>query len=47
MDGDDEFIGKNALKLFNSIYQTRKSGVVYSNFYIYQQPTHLGYGMNL
>jgi glycosyltransferase involved in cell wall biosynthesis len=44
LDGDDEFIGRNVLKLFNWGYQTKKSGVLYTNFYWYQQPTTLMYG---
>ncbi len=39
VDGDDELIGKNALKLFNIAYQKNKAGVVYSNFYFYNQDT--------
>ena len=46
LDGDDEFIGRNVLKLFNWGYQTKKSGVLYSNFYWYQQPSTLMFGMN-
>ena len=38
LDADDEFIGRNVLKLFNQAYQTKKSGVVYSNFITYYQP---------
>lgn len=37
LDADDEFIGKNVLKTFNAAYQKHKSGVVYSNFYWYDQ----------
>lgn len=32
VDGDDELIGHNTLQLFNWWYQTKKSGVLYSNF---------------
>jgi glycosyltransferase involved in cell wall biosynthesis len=39
VDGDDELIGKNALKLFNIAFQKNKAGVVYSNFYFYNQET--------
>jgi len=35
LDADDEFIGRNLLKVFNEQYQTRKSGVLYSNSYFY------------
>jgi hypothetical protein len=44
MDGDDEFIGKNVLKIFNAQYQQKKSGVMYSNFYWYEQGGNLMYG---
>ena len=37
LDADDEFIGKNVLKIFNAAYQQKKAGVIYSNFYFYQQ----------
>lgn len=37
LDGDDEFIGKNVLKIFNAEYQRRKAGALYSNFYFYSQ----------
>ena len=36
LDADDEFIGKNVLKIFNAAYQ-RKKAVIYSNFYSYDQ----------
>jgi hypothetical protein len=35
LDGDDEFIGKNVLKVFNAGYRKLRAGVVYSNFYAY------------
>ena len=38
LDADDELIGRNVLQVFNWAYQTRRAGVVYSNFYFYQQP---------
>ena len=44
VDGDDELIGRNVLKVFNWAYQTKKSGVVYSNFFWFQQPSTLMYG---
>lgn len=44
MDADDEFIGRNVLQVFNWGYQTKKSGVIYSNFFWYQQPQTLMYG---
>jgi hypothetical protein len=37
IDADDELIGRNALKVFNWGYQTKKLGVLYSNFYFYRQ----------
>jgi hypothetical protein len=37
IDADDEFIGRNALKVFNWGYQTKRAGVLYSNFYFYRQ----------
>jgi glycosyltransferase involved in cell wall biosynthesis len=36
VDGDDEYIGKNVLKIFNAAYQKLKAGVIYSNFYVYR-----------
>ena len=41
VDGDDELIGTNVFKVFNWAYQKQKAGVVYSNFYNYNQPKHL------
>ena len=32
MDGDDELIGKQVLKLFNSVFQKEQAWFVYSNF---------------
>jgi glycosyltransferase involved in cell wall biosynthesis len=37
LDGDDELVGRNVFKLFNWAYQTKRAGVVYSNFYWYDQ----------
>jgi len=39
LDADDEFNGRNVLKVFNWGYTTKKSGVLYSNYYFYQPPT--------
>ena len=39
VDGDDELIGRNVLQTFNWAYQTKKAGVVYSNFYWYRHET--------
>jgi hypothetical protein len=36
LDGDDELIGRNTLKIFNAEYQKRKAGALYSNFYFYR-----------
>jgi glycosyltransferase involved in cell wall biosynthesis len=35
LDGDDELIGRNVLKVFNANYQKYKMGVIYSNYYRY------------
>jgi hypothetical protein len=32
VDGDDELIGRQVLKLFNAVYQESGAWVVYSNF---------------
>lgn len=32
VDGDDEIIGKQVLKLFNSVFQSKDVWLVYSNF---------------
>lgn len=44
LDGDDEFIGRNVLRIFNWGFQSKKAGVIYSNFYWYQQPVTLRHG---
>lgn len=36
LDADDEFIGRNVLQVINWGYQTKKAGVLYSNFFYYQ-----------
>ena len=35
VDGDDELIGKNVLKVFNANYQKLKGGYIYSNYFTY------------
>jgi len=45
LDGDDEFIGRNVLNVFNWGYQTKKSGVLYSNFYSYDPPLKIRPGV--
>jgi glycosyltransferase involved in cell wall biosynthesis len=37
VDGDDELIGRNILKVFNWGYQTKKAGVMYTNFIWYNK----------
>ncbi len=37
LDADDELIGKNVLKIFNAAHQKYRAGVIYSNFYWYDQ----------
>lgn len=32
VDGDDQLVGRNVFKLFNSQFQAKKSWFVYSNF---------------
>lgn len=44
VDGDDQIIGRNVLKTFNWAYQLYQSGVVYSNFYYFQQPKTIKMG---
>jgi hypothetical protein len=39
IDADDEFIGRNVLQLYNWGYQTKKAGVLYTNFIGYCQET--------
>lgn len=38
LDADDEFIGRNVLKVINWVYVTKKAGVFYSNFVYWPQP---------
>ena len=40
IDGDDELLGRNLFKIFNADYQRLKAGVIYSNFYYYDQKEH-------
>ena len=37
LDADDEFLGKNVLKVFNAAYQEKKAGVIYSDCFWYDQ----------
>jgi hypothetical protein len=32
IDGDDSFLGRNVLSLYNAIYQKEKAAMAYSNF---------------
>ena len=32
IDGDDSFIGRNVLALFNAVYQLNNAAMAYSNF---------------
>ena len=32
IDGDDSLIGKKVLQVYNAVYQSKKSAIVYSNF---------------
>lgn len=43
---NSELIGKNVLKVFNTVYQTNKVGMVYSNFYTYDQGFSVRLGFN-
>jgi len=44
LDADDEFIGRNVLQVFNWGYQTKKAGVLYTNFIWYLQGSTVMYG---
>jgi len=44
VDGDDEFIGRNTLKLFNCAYQTKKAGVIYSDYIKFAPPGYVHIG---
>lgn len=44
VDLDDEIIGKNTLKLFNTAYLRGDLGMVYSNFYSNSNYTDIGMG---
>jgi|688.fasta_scaffold609705_1 hypothetical protein len=44
LDADDEFIGRNVLQVFNWGYQTKKAGVLYTNFYWYMHGMNVMYG---
>jgi hypothetical protein len=37
IDGDDELIGRNVFKIFNAEYQRLEAGVIYSNFFYFDQ----------
>jgi len=48
IDGDDEVIGRHALKVFNHVYHKDKADVVWSNhiqFYRHQNNAHRGWSM--
>lgn len=44
---NNELIGKNVLKVFNAVYQANKVGMVYSNFYTYNQGFSINLGFNI
>ncbi len=45
MDAGDEFVGRNVLSVLNWAYQTKKAGVVYSNFFRQSREGELSRGV--
>jgi glycosyltransferase involved in cell wall biosynthesis len=41
LDGDDELIGRNAIKLFNANYHRLQAGYLYSNYYYFDSPAQI------
>jgi hypothetical protein len=46
LDGDDEFIGAQTLRLFNAVYQRERLYVLYANFMSYDPSGVLGLGVS-
>jgi glycosyltransferase involved in cell wall biosynthesis len=49
VDGDDELLGRNALKIFSHLYQKNNADVVYSNhlqFYTHTRQVYRGWSMS-
>lgn len=44
VDGDDELVGRQVLKLFNAVFQKEDAWFVYSNF-IYTYFNQIGFSM--
>lgn len=34
LDGDDSFLGRQVMSLFNAVYQQNKAGLVYSTYFV-------------
>jgi hypothetical protein len=46
VDGDDELVGKNVIKVFNVAHQKLKGGVIYSNYIDYAVDRRLEPGIS-
>ena len=44
LDGDDSFLGRQVMSLFNAVYQKNKAGLVYSRYIVITGNNHAGIG---
>lgn len=44
LDGDDAFLGRQVMALFNAVYQKNKAAVVYSRYFVVSHNDRGGIG---
>lgn len=44
LDGDDSFLGRQVMSLFNAVYQKKMDGLVYSRYLVITGNDHAGIG---
>lgn len=44
LDGDDSFLGRQVMSLFNAVYQKNKAGLVYSTYFVITGNNNAGIG---
>jgi len=44
LDGDDSFLGRQVMSLFNAVYQKDKLGLVYSRYFVITNNNRAGTG---
>lgn len=44
LDGDDAFLGRQVMSLFNAVYQNKKAALVYSRYLVIYENSKAGVG---